>query len=110
MGILPTTYFPSHEANRMKSEGDIIAARDRFFNERSTNLRFLLDQRYSWMNEQIRDSKKVIEVGSGAGFSKEFIHHPDFRLTDVTSSPWIDQYVDALQMPFEDGSLDAIIC
>jgi len=94
----------------MKNEGDVKTARERFLNERPTNLNFLLSSRYSWMNEFTNNKKKVIEIGSGAGFSKEFIRNKNLELTDYNSPyDWIDGNVDALNMPYKKNSLDVII-
>lgn len=110
MALLPATYFPAHEDNLMRAEGDTALARKRFFEERPGNLRFLLEQRYAWMNEYLDGKRDVVELGSGAGFAREFLRNPNLRLTDVSGKPWIDQCVDAMKLPFADGWLDAIVC
>jgi len=51
----------------------------------------------------------VIEIGSGAGIGQEFIRNKNLKLTDVQKYDWIDLEVDALNPPFEDGTIDAII-
>ena len=109
MPILPSTYLPSHDENRMASEGDVKLARTTFLEKRPSNLVFLLESRFSWMNSYLRDAKQVYELGSGHGLLKEFCQNPNLRLTDVTSNEWIDLTVDALHTPFEDGSVDAIV-
>jgi len=48
----------------------------------------------------------ALEIGSGAGFSKEAI--PELTTSDVLPYPGVDQVIDATRMPFEDGSLRAI--
>jgi SAM-dependent methyltransferase len=108
--LLPKVYFPTHQENRMTSEGDVTAARARFLTERPNNLNFLLKQRYVWMNRYLRGKDRVIELGSGAGFAKEFISNPSLKLTDIVKHPWIDEQVDAMNLPYEPESLDAIIC
>ena len=77
------TYFPRHEQNRMQNEGDLVAARQAFFERRPRNLTYLLKKRYAWMNDYLDGKSDVIEVGSGAGFAKQFIEHANFKLTDV---------------------------
>ena len=63
------------------------------------------------MNQYINGKEKVVELGSGAGFSRKFINNPKLLLTDVNNTNvWIDQKVDALNMPFKSQSLDVIIC
>ena len=108
--ILKSTYFPMHQENRMANEGDVEMARERFFRERPTALSFLLHQRYSWMKKYLVGRETVVEFGAGAGFSKEFLDCPNLLLTDVVKRPWIDMAADALNPPFEDESIDIIIC
>ena len=103
------TCFPKIDENRMKSVGDVKHARDSFLTKRPSNLLFLLEKRYSWMNSFIAHDSKGIEVGCGAGFAKEFIQHEDFLLTDISDHAWVDSYVDALHMPYADSSLDFIV-
>ncbi len=51
----------------------------------------------------ISGSGKLIEIGSGGGFLKEFI--PEVITTDVIPYKGLDQVMDATQMPFEDSSV-----
>ena len=104
------TYFPKHSQNRMQLEGDLKKARKRFFNERPNNLLFLLEQRYMWMNEYIYDQQSIFELGCGAGLSKAFIVNENLRLTDVSNENWVDLYVNAMELPFPDNSVDILIC
>lgn len=110
MSTLPATFFPDHNENRMKSEGDLKSARQRFLTERPTNLNFLLEQRFSWMNEFLDNKTSVYELGCGCGFSKEFIKNPHLKLTDVSGEAWVDLHVDALNLPFPPNSVDALVC
>ena len=93
----------------MLSEGDIVSARESFLAARPTNLSFLLEQRYIWMNSYLDGLRTVIEVGSGPGFAREYISHPGLQMTDVHRQPWIDLEMDALDPSFEDGSVDAVL-
>jgi SAM-dependent methyltransferase len=47
-----------------------------------------------------------VEIGSGAGFARDFI--PGLLRTDTLAYQGIDRMVDALAMPFEDGSVRAL--
>jgi SAM-dependent methyltransferase len=47
-----------------------------------------------------------VEIGAGASPFKA--DHPDVITTDVLPSPGLDMVVDALAMPFEDGSVRAV--
>ena len=60
----------SNEENKMQAIANTQVARDFFYSNKSTNVRFLLNKRFSWMNNFIKDEDYGIEVGSGAGFSK----------------------------------------
>lgn len=107
--IFKRKYSPPLQANRMKNLGDLKAAREDYYKNRPGNLTYLLKQRYTWMNEYIDGKETVIEIGSGAGIGEEFIHNKNLKLTDVQKYDWIDLEVDALNPPFEDGTIDAII-
>jgi SAM-dependent methyltransferase len=100
----------SHQENRMKYEGDTLSARTNFINDVSTNLYFLLENRFTWMNRFIQNNDKGIEVGAGTGVSKEFIKSDFFRTTDYANNEWLDvKMIDALNTKFESESLDFII-
>jgi len=102
------SYFPSHEENLMKYEGDTINARNSFLKNKFINLDQLLKSRYIWMNKYLNNTQKIIEVGAGAGFS-EFYLTPPVILTDVVKNDWIHEKVDAISMPYEDSSIDVVI-
>lgn len=105
------SYKPKdHGQNRMLHEGDVIRARDNYFNGCSNNLFHLLENRFSWMNEFIDSNSFGIEVGCGTGISKEFIKCDNFLLTDYSDNEWLDQkMVDALNTGFSDNSLDFVL-
>ena len=48
-----------------------------------------------------------LELGSGPGFAKEAI--PELELSDVVQAPWHQHELDAESLPFEDGSLGALV-
>lgn len=50
---------------------------------------------------------KVIEIGSGAGFFKDF--YPDAVTTEVFEAPGVELVMDATAMPFPDQSVRAIV-
>jgi SAM-dependent methyltransferase len=50
---------------------------------------------------------EVLELGSGAGFLEEFI--PNLITSEVFPCPGVKMVVDARQLPFESGSLKAIV-
>lgn len=48
-----------------------------------------------------------IEIGSGPGFSREFI--PELELTDVVQAPWHGRRMSAEALSLEDGSVGALV-
>lgn len=106
--FLKKDFFPKHEDNIMKNEGDLNSARIEFIKNRFSNVDFLLRKRYKWMEAEIGLSQNIIEVGSGSGFSKLYINK-NIILTDAVKNPWIDNFLDATKMSFKDNSMDVII-
>lgn len=103
-------YMAKHDENRMMHEGDVAQAREKFFSMKTQNLRFLLEKRYTWMNHHIKAESAGIEVGAGAGFSKEFIRCENYKTTDFADHPWIDiTNVDAMDTPFGDNEFDFVV-
>lgn len=108
---MKNTYFPTHNENRMRNEGNVEAARAYFMTGKNRVLYHLIEQRFSWMNEFINQSDQiVIELGCGAGLSKFFIHTPNLILTDVDEHPWVDKCENALEIDYPDESIDVVIC
>jgi len=63
---------------------------------------------YSLIKNQLPDEKrKVIELGSGAGFMNELV--PQTVRTDVFFHPYIQIVLDGAAPPFPDESLDAVV-
>ncbi len=48
-----------------------------------------------------------VELGSGPGFAREFI--PGIELTDLVGAPWHDREASAESLPFDDGSVGALV-
>ena len=100
----------SQDENRMKSIADTKTARELYYSSNSKNVKFLLKERFSWMNNFIDDGDYGIEVGSGAGFSKDFIKNKNFKLTDLGEDNHLDfKNIDAQNTRFKDGSFDYVI-
>ena len=100
----------SKEANRMESIANTKIARDLYYSSSSSNLKFLLDKRFSWMNRFISESDQGIEVGSGAGFSKDFIKSENFKITDLGDDDHLDhKNINAQETGFNENSLDFVI-
>ena len=60
----------SQDENRMKSIADTKTARELYYSSNSKNVKFLLKERFSWMNNFIDDGDYGIEVGSEQDFQK----------------------------------------
>ena len=100
----------SHNENRMKSIADTKIARELYYSSKSKNVKFLLNERFSWMNDFIKDEDIGIEVGSGAGFSKDFIKKKNFKLTDIGEDDHLDfKKIDAQSTGFKGESFDYVI-
>ena len=93
----------------MESEGDLQRARDRFLFEKNNNLRLLLYNRYAWMNKYIKCDDVVVDIGAGAGFSREFIK-TEITVTEIVPYHWVDICADAANLPFGAKTLDVVIC
>jgi SAM-dependent methyltransferase len=59
-----------------------------------------------WALASVPEEGLMVEIGSGAGFAKEWL--PALVSTDTLPYPGVDQVVDALAMPFGDGSVRAL--
>lgn len=98
----------SPKDNRMKKVGNVKNAIKHFKN--NLNLRFLLRNRFRWMNNFINKNDKGIEVGAGAGFSKYFISNKNFKITDLANYAHLDyKNVDAQKTKFSSNSFNFII-
>ena len=101
--------FSSSE-NKMNSIADTKKARDLYYSTKYQNVKFLLEKRFSWMNRFINKNDKGIEVGSGAGFAKDFISNENFKLTDLGEDDHLDlKNIDAQNTGFENESFDYVI-
>ncbi len=108
--VLAREFKPSPAENRMRNAWDVLAARADYAQRKSANLHALLRSRFEWMNHYIRPDFIGVDVGCGAGFSREFIRCKKLLLTDLTDHDYLDiPRVDALHLPFCDSSLDFVI-
>lgn len=98
------------QKNRMNKIGDIENAINLFKKRKNKNLFFLLKNRYGWMKKFIKNNDKGLEVGAGAGFSKEFISYPNFKISDLASFKHLDhKNIDAQNTNFDENSYDFVI-
>ena len=100
----------SEKDNKMKSVADTATAKKNFSSSKSQNLRFLLEQRFDWMNKFINENDKGIEFGSGAGFAKYFIRNKNFKMSDLSEDDHLDfKKVDAQSTEFDNGKFNYVI-
>ncbi len=100
----------SSDENKMNSIADTKIARDLYYSSKNQNVKFLLEKRFSWMNKFIGENNIGIEVGSGAGFTKDFIKNKNLKLTDLGTDEHLDfKNIDAQNTGFQDESFDFVI-
>jgi|TARA_B100000315_G_C14468499_1_gene537162 hypothetical protein len=79
-----------HGQNRMEHEGNIPHAIEYFESGINRNLYALVQNRFAWMNEFIVSTDVGLEVGCGAGFSKQFINAKNFKICDFSDYEFLD--------------------
>lgn len=100
----------SKDSNRMKAISDTEYAKRIYKSSKNQNVKYLLRNRFAWMNEYIKENDIGIEVGSGTGFAKDYIKNKNFKLTDLSSDPHLDyKNIDAQDTKFDDESFDYVI-
>jgi SAM-dependent methyltransferase len=100
----------SKNENKMRSLGDTKIALNLNTSKKLNNLHYLLKQRFHWMNNFIDDNDVGIEVGSGTGFSKDYIKNKNFKTTDLSIDKHLDiKNIDAQDTKFKDESFDYVI-
>lgn len=77
--------------------------------EEDERLRTLYTLWYSRVRAQLppRELGPWVEIGSGPGFAQTVI--PELELSDVVRAPWHQHEVDAEDLPFDTGSLGALV-
>ena len=100
----------SQQSNRMKTISNTKIAKEIYNSSKSKNLKFLLHQRFNWMNKYIKQDDLGIEVGSGAGFLRDFIKNKNLKLTDMSNDLHLDyKNIDAQNTKFQNESFDYVI-
>ena len=100
----------SKNQNKMREMGNVDLAIKLFKESKSVNLRFLLKKRFDWMNDFIRPDDFGVELGSGPGFSKEFIKNKNFKISDLSNHNHLDfKNIDAQNTKFKDEAFDFVV-
>ena len=73
---------------------------------KNKNLDYLLSKRFGWMNNFIQSSEVGLEIGAGAGLSKQFILNKNLKISDFSYYQHLDfKNVDAQKTEFSENSL-----
>jgi len=108
--ILGGAYAPPPAQSRMGNHGDLDAARRRYLEHPTRNLRFLLAKRYGWLNDHIGVDDVGVELAAGIGAARDHVQARSLLLTDLDDGDWLDvPGVDATATPFADGQFDFVI-
>lgn len=100
----------SKKQNRMEKVGDVTEAVNYFNSKKNKNLYFLIKNRYEWMNKFINENDIGVEVGAGAGLSKNFIINKNLKISDFSEGEHLDyKNIDAQNTGFKENSHDFII-
>ena len=100
----------SKNENRMKNFGNVEERLKYFRKGKNKNLYFVLKKRFNWMNKYIKENDIGLEVGSGPGFSKDFIYNKNLKTSDFGNHQHLDfKNIDAHDTKFKDNSFDFVI-
>ena len=109
MKIIKKIKFSKNQ-NRMKSVGDVEETLKYFNEKKNKNLYFLVKKRFEWMNRHLNKNEIGLEVGAGAGLSKQFILNNKLQISDFSDHQHLDyKQVDAQDTKFKDNSYDFVI-
>lgn len=107
--ILKKIRFNEKE-NRMKNIASTEHVIKNYRKGKNKNLDYLLSKRFGWMNNFIQSSEVGLEIGAGAGLSKQFILNKNLKISDFSYDKHLDfKNVDAQKTEFSENSFDYII-
>jgi SAM-dependent methyltransferase len=92
------------------SEIDWIS-KQRLIFEKKKSLFFFYECLFNLLRSEIKNfdaQTKIVEIGTGAGFSTNFLKEFKYLKTDAIDTGIQDALVDAQDLPFDDDSLDVI--
>lgn len=108
--IFEKTFVPVPENTIMRDVRNFKKVRYDFIGRKNNNLRFLLKNRYEWMNKYIKENDCGVEVGAGAALSRFFIRTKNYVTTDYNNNEWLDiKNINAVNTPFSNNSFDFVI-
>ena len=62
-------------------------SRKKFKSKKNKNVYFLLEKRFLWMKNYIKNKNYIFELGSGNGASKDILENKKIILTDLQNIP-----------------------
>lgn len=106
---MPSEAAPAAVTDQQRRETLARFRRDREAWDRNPALRELYATWYRRLGSELSNAPpgRKLEIGSGPGFAREFI--PDLELTDLVGAEWHDHELRAESLPFEDGSVGALV-
>lgn len=105
--MLPRKCINNHDENRLANEGNILASKNKLF--RNNNLNYLLKKRFSFISKHLNEDDKILELGCGAGHSKNFIKNKNLKISDITDYDFLDyKNIDCLNTGFKDDAFDVV--
>tara|TARA_Y100000591_G_C21846043_1_gene708789 strand:- start:1623 stop:2420 length:798 start_codon:yes stop_codon:yes gene_type:complete len=90
-------FIKSYKSKKIKSP-NIFKNRNKILNSKNSNLIYLLNKRFKWMEKYIKNKRIIIELGSGNGCIKKILNNKKITLTDIIKYPWIDMKLDMLKV------------
>tara|TARA_B110001454_G_C12603012_1_gene385329 strand:- start:34 stop:825 length:792 start_codon:yes stop_codon:yes gene_type:complete len=105
--MLPRKVINEHHESKLKGEGNILNSVKKItFNK---NLDFLLKKRFSYIERYLKKDDMILELGCGAGHSKNYIKNKNLKISDITNYDFLDfKNVDCLNTPFKNDSFDCV--
>ena len=86
-------FIKEYKPKKIK-KSNLRKVRLKIFNKINKNLLFLLNKRFLWMKNLIKNKKIIIELGSGNGCIYKVLKENKIILTDIVKHPWIDKKID----------------
>lgn len=77
---------------------------------RPKNLEYLLQRRTTFLRQHLQRADRVLEIGAGWGIVSLYVPGARVVSTDVHSGEWLQTVADAMALPFQSGTFDAVVC
>ena len=99
-----------HNKNSKLNKKTIASVIDEYKKLKNKNLHFLINERFSWMQQFINKTDDGLEVGAGAAFSKHLLNAKTLLTSDFSNDSHLDyQNIDAEKTGLEKSKYDFVI-